>query len=81
MPVYCNFFCCPAFKTFSPLVCVRFGGSCNLVIFLLFTELQEIEAAKSWPCRGGGLPKTLRFDPFMSQTSGLFLAKFKKLMT
>ncbi|PON89349.1 RNA (C5-cytosine) methyltransferase, subfamily [Trema orientale] len=42
-------------------------------------ELLEIEAAKSWPCRSGWIPKTLRFDPVTSQTSGLFVAKFKKL--
>ncbi|XP_062102712.1 rRNA (cytosine-C(5))-methyltransferase NOP2C isoform X2 [Humulus lupulus] len=44
-------------------------------------ELQEIVEAKSWPCRSGGIPKTLRFDPLTSQTSGLFVAKFKKLVT
>ncbi|XP_077221110.1 S-adenosyl-L-methionine-dependent methyltransferases superfamily protein [Tasmannia lanceolata] len=44
-------------------------------------ELQEIDAAKNWPCRNGRIPKTLRFDPLTSQTSGLFLAKFMKLET
>ncbi|XP_062178253.1 uncharacterized protein LOC133883074 [Alnus glutinosa] len=44
-------------------------------------ELQEIEAAKNWPCKSGRIPKTLRFDPLTSQTSGLFVAKFKKLDT
>lgn len=42
-------------------------------------ELQEIDAAKNWPCKGGRIPKTLRFDPLTSQTSGLFVAKFTKL--
>ncbi|KAK9142214.1 hypothetical protein Syun_011614 [Stephania yunnanensis] len=42
-------------------------------------ELQEINAAAKWPCKIGRLPKTLRFDPLTSQTSGLFIAKFKKL--
>ncbi|KAL1217063.1 rRNA (cytosine-C(5))-methyltransferase NOP2C [Cardamine amara subsp. amara] len=42
-------------------------------------ELQEIETAKDWPCRSGRTPKTLRFDPSTSATSGLFVAKFKKL--
>ncbi|XP_010275083.1 PREDICTED: uncharacterized protein LOC104610247 isoform X3 [Nelumbo nucifera] len=41
--------------------------------------LQEIDAAKSWPCRSGRIPNTLRFDPLTSQTSGLFVAKFTKL--
>ncbi|XP_068654604.1 uncharacterized protein [Aristolochia californica] len=44
-------------------------------------ELQEINAAKNWPCRSGGIPKTLRFDPLVSRTSGLFIAKFVKLST
>ncbi|KAL3821410.1 hypothetical protein ACJIZ3_007315 [Penstemon smallii] len=42
-------------------------------------QLQEIEAAKNWPCRGARIPKTLRFDPLTSSTSGLFIAKFTKL--
>jgi 16S rRNA C967 or C1407 C5-methylase (RsmB/RsmF family) len=42
-------------------------------------ELQEVEAARQWPCKAGGLPHTLRFDPVASNTSGLFLAKVKKL--
>ncbi|KAG8386797.1 hypothetical protein BUALT_Bualt03G0186200 [Buddleja alternifolia] len=42
-------------------------------------ELVEIEAAKNWPCRPARLPKTLRFDPLTSSTSGLFIAKFTKL--
>ncbi|XP_015889744.3 rRNA (cytosine-C(5))-methyltransferase NOP2C isoform X2 [Ziziphus jujuba] len=45
-----------------------------------FAELQEIEAAKGWPCRSGLIPKTLRFDPLTSRTSGLFVAKFTKLV-
>lgn len=43
-------------------------------------ELQEIDASKSWPCRGGRIQKTLRFDPLTSQTSGLFVAQFTKLV-
>ncbi|KAG6645564.1 rRNA (cytosine-C(5))-methyltransferase NOP2C [Carya illinoinensis] len=42
-------------------------------------ELQEVEDAKNWPCKSGRIPKTLRFDPLKSQTSGLFVAKFMKL--
>jgi 16S rRNA C967 or C1407 C5-methylase (RsmB/RsmF family) len=42
-------------------------------------ELQEIEMAKDWPCRSGRTPKTLRFDPSTSATSGLFVAKIRKL--
>ncbi|XP_019088055.1 PREDICTED: uncharacterized protein LOC104729111 [Camelina sativa] len=42
-------------------------------------ELQEIEMAKDWPCRSGRTPKTLRFDPATSATSGLFVAKIRKL--
>ncbi|KAM6541520.1 hypothetical protein CsatB_005967 [Cannabis sativa] len=44
-------------------------------------ELQEISGAKSWPCRSGGILKTLRFDPLTSQTSGLFVAMFRKIVT
>jgi hypothetical protein len=44
-------------------------------------ELQKIDLADSWPCRSGGIPKTLRFDPATSKTSGLFVAKFSKLPT
>ncbi|MBA0637312.1 hypothetical protein Godav_005249 [Gossypium davidsonii] len=42
-------------------------------------ELQEINEAEEWPCKSGRIPKTLRFDPLTSQTSGLFVAKFTKL--
>ncbi|XP_021908189.1 uncharacterized protein LOC110822388 isoform X2 [Carica papaya] len=42
-------------------------------------ELQDIDAAKDWPCKKGKIPKTWRFDPLTSQTSGLFVAKFRKL--
>ncbi|KAH1113335.1 hypothetical protein J1N35_006713 [Gossypium stocksii] len=42
-------------------------------------ELQEIKEAEEWPCKSGRIPKTLRFDPLTSQTSGLFIAKFTKL--
>ncbi|RLM61128.1 uncharacterized protein C2845_PM14G01940 [Panicum miliaceum] len=44
-------------------------------------DLQKIDLSDSWPCRSGGIPKTLRFDPVTSQTSGLFVAKFSKLPT
>ena len=50
-------------------------------MWLDLAELLEIEVAKSWPCRSGRIPKTLRFDPLTSQTSGLFVAKFKKLVS
>ncbi|PPR82187.1 hypothetical protein GOBAR_AA38527 [Gossypium barbadense] len=39
-------------------------------------ELQEINEAEEWPRKSGRIPKTLRFDPLTSQTSGLFVAKF-----
>ncbi|CAN1226884.1 28S rRNA (cytosine-C(5))-methyltransferase, partial [Linum perenne] len=42
-------------------------------------ELLEIDAARDWPCKSGRIPKTLRFDPVTSKTSGLFVAKFTKL--
>nr|XP_043614390.1 ribosomal RNA small subunit methyltransferase B [Erigeron canadensis] len=42
-------------------------------------ELVEIDGSKSWPCKSGRIPKTLRFDPLTSRTSGLFVAKFTKL--
>ncbi|XP_051135062.1 rRNA (cytosine-C(5))-methyltransferase NOP2C [Andrographis paniculata] len=42
-------------------------------------ELVEIEAGKNWPCGGARIQKTLRFDPLTSSTSGLFIAKFKKI--
>ncbi|KAL6224478.1 hypothetical protein ACLB2K_003333 [Fragaria x ananassa] len=41
-------------------------------------ELQAIDAAENWPCKSGRMPKTLRFDPLTSNTSGLFVAKFTK---
>ncbi|KAF4347814.1 hypothetical protein G4B88_012927 [Cannabis sativa] len=44
-------------------------------------ELQEISGAESWPCRSGGILKTLRFDPLTSQTSGLFVAMIRKIVT
>ncbi|XP_062195528.1 rRNA (cytosine-C(5))-methyltransferase NOP2C-like isoform X2 [Phragmites australis] len=44
-------------------------------------DLQKIDSANNWPCRSGGIPKTLRFDPATSQTSGLFVAKFTKVPT
>ncbi|KAF3785449.1 tRNA (cytosine(48)-C(5))-methyltransferase, partial [Nymphaea thermarum] len=42
-------------------------------------ELQDIRAAKGWPCRSGRIPRTIRFDPCTSRTSGLFIAKVVKL--
>ncbi|KAL0692140.1 hypothetical protein Bca4012_059320 [Brassica carinata] len=42
-------------------------------------ELQEIEMAKEWPCRSGRTPKTVRFDPSTSATSGLFVARIQKM--
>lgn len=42
-------------------------------------ELQEIEMAREWPCRSGRTPKTVRFDPSTSATSGLFVARIKKM--
>ncbi|KAL2496793.1 S-adenosyl-L-methionine-dependent methyltransferase superfamily protein [Forsythia ovata] len=42
-------------------------------------ELLEIDAAKNWPCKSSRIPKTIRFDPLTSSTSGLFIAKFTKL--
>ncbi|KAI3669442.1 hypothetical protein L6452_40677 [Arctium lappa] len=42
-------------------------------------ELLEIDGSKSWPCKSGRIPKTLRFDPLTSRTSGLFVAKFTKV--
>ncbi|XP_057251523.1 uncharacterized protein LOC104895183 isoform X2 [Beta vulgaris subsp. vulgaris] len=44
-------------------------------------DLQEIDDSHTWPCKSGRIPKTLRFDPVTSQTSGLFVAKFTKLRT
>ncbi|KAL6227022.1 hypothetical protein ACLB2K_000981 [Fragaria x ananassa] len=41
-------------------------------------ELLAIDAAENWPCKSGRMPKTLRFDPLTSNTSGLFVAKFTK---
>lgn len=52
----------------------------NLTV-LQVTKLLQIDAAKNWPCRSGRIPKTLRFDPMTSRTSGLFVAKFTKLAT
>ncbi|KAI3725889.1 hypothetical protein L1987_65685 [Smallanthus sonchifolius] len=41
-------------------------------------ELLEIDGSECWPCKSGRIPKTLRFDPLTSRTSGLFVAKFTK---
>ena len=50
-----------------------------MISSLCLPELQEVEQARQWPCRPGGLPHTLRFDPVASNTSGLFVAKITKL--
>lgn len=42
-------------------------------------ELQQIKAAKDWPCKSGSIQYTLRFDPVVSKTSGLFIAKIAKV--
>ncbi|CAH9098557.1 unnamed protein product [Cuscuta epithymum] len=42
-------------------------------------ELVEIDGARNWPCKDGRIPKTIRFDPLISGTSGLFIAKFTKV--
>jgi 16S rRNA C967 or C1407 C5-methylase (RsmB/RsmF family) len=42
-------------------------------------ELVPIESLRSAPCRAGDVPHTLRFEPRISQTSGLFVAKLTKL--
>lgn len=42
-------------------------------------ELQDVDVADNWNCRRGRIPKTLRFDPETSKTSGLFIAKIKKV--
>ncbi|XP_078437335.1 S-adenosyl-L-methionine-dependent methyltransferases superfamily protein [Wolffia australiana] len=41
-------------------------------------ELKDVEWAEDWPCTSGKIPKTLRFDPATSRTSGLFIAKITK---
>eukprot|EP00897_Mesotaenium_endlicherianum_P003756 jgi/Mesen1/3408/ME000192S02576 len=41
-------------------------------------ELVPVEGAQAWPCKPGGIPHTLRFDPVTSNTSGLFIACFTK---
>ncbi|KAE9450316.1 hypothetical protein C3L33_17786, partial [Rhododendron williamsianum] len=56
-----------------------FSLICIFECLYLLAELLEIDAAKNWPCRSGRIPKTLRFDPMTSRTSGLFVAKFTKL--
>ncbi|KOO28034.1 s-adenosyl-l-methionine-dependent methyltransferase domain-containing protein [Chrysochromulina tobinii] len=42
-------------------------------------ELVPIESLRGAPCRAGDVPHTLRFEPRISQTSGLFVAKLTKL--
>lgn len=45
-------------------------------------SLVPVEGLMSAPCREGGLPHTLRFEPRISRTSGLFIARLaKKLHT
>ncbi|XP_047968920.1 uncharacterized protein LOC125212724 isoform X2 [Salvia hispanica] len=43
-------------------------------------KLLEIDAAMNWPCKQSRVANALRFDPVTSSTSGLFVAKFTKLM-
>ena len=42
-------------------------------------RLQRVPGADLWPCRPGGLPHTLRFDPLRGETSGLFIARIARL--
>lgn len=63
------------------LGCVALFSNYLLMLRLQIAELQKIDLSDGWPCRSGGIPKTLRFDPAASQTSGLFVAKFSKLPT
>ncbi|BBN13182.1 hypothetical protein Mp_6g01460 [Marchantia polymorpha subsp. ruderalis] len=41
-------------------------------------ELRVIKGSENWPCKNGGLPHTLRFNPSSSKTSGLFIAQIHK---
>ncbi|XP_042034618.1 multisite-specific tRNA:(cytosine-C(5))-methyltransferase trm4b-like [Salvia splendens] len=43
-------------------------------------KLLEIDVAKNWPCKQARVANALRFDPVTSSTSGLFVAKFTKLL-
>lgn len=58
---------------------IIFASSFIDITLSCLAELQDIDAAKDWPCKKGKIPKTWRFDPLTSQTSGLFVAKFRKL--
>eukprot|EP00850_Spirogloea_muscicola_P020647 SM000222S06988 [mRNA] locus=s222:202507:205108:- [translate_table: standard] len=41
-------------------------------------ELLAVNSSASWPCKPGGIAHSLRFDPAVSHTSGLFLACMTK---
>ena len=46
------------------------------------SETKTDGARAAWPCRESSfLPHALRFDPFISGTSGLFIAKLVKTQT
>jgi len=49
------------------------------LILCYITELQQIKATKDWPCKSGSIQYTLRFDPVVSKTSGLFIVKIAKV--
>ncbi|KAL7604980.1 hypothetical protein Lser_V15G19546 [Lactuca serriola] len=55
---------------------LRVGGN---LVYSTCRQLLVIDGSESWPCKSGRIPKTLRFDPLTSRTSGLFVAKFTKL--
>ena len=74
-----------AFMSCKTVIMTCMSLRCLFLIYfdnssLLSTELTEIDAARNWPCKGGRIPKTWRFDPLTSQTSGLFVAKFTKVV-
>jgi hypothetical protein len=78
--------CLQSFKLMTNFIDGLYGICClffqyPLMSRLQLADLQKIDLSDSWPCRSGGIPKTLRFDPVTSQTSGLFVAKFSKLPT
>ncbi|XP_073279457.1 uncharacterized protein [Primulina huaijiensis] len=45
----------------------------------LSAKFVEIDDTKRWACSPARVPKTLRFDPSTSFTTGAFIAKFTKL--
>ncbi|KAJ0492881.1 hypothetical protein HanIR_Chr12g0579851 [Helianthus annuus] len=54
------------------------SGRTGWCFFVGYAELLDIDGSECWPCKSGRIPKTLRFDPLTSRTSGLFVAKFTK---